>query len=638
MKCKKLVILFAAVLVALALVTGVNPGLVHAQSTVDVTDYGAKDFGTPVRCQLNRTKTIVATSGIGNLSVGDYVRVANGTQSGDPGVDLYARISSINGNQITLNKTCGTSIITDVYIDSTQAFKNAFTYANSNNYPVYIPEGNYFVDSDVRIQTDVTCEGCIYTSNKGTTPLFRITRKNIETIISPPFDESVEAGTDYIPELAPYSGYDIVFDSRCPYMYRNNGGIQEICYKEETNRILSGGYLYAGLAETYYNTYPLDLVLFPIEDPITIDGLNIRCIDNTVTSSGKSIVMISRSDITLDNLVLINDNLSFENGQRCGVNISYAVNVTLNNPIIQGFNLNGLGYGVSIIKTLNTTLNNAQISDTRHAVTGNGDSYTTINGGSFGGYGGTIDSHWGHNFLLLNAVINCEEYQGVGGKPITYAGDNLCIEGCDITTDYRILVTRRTDTPFFGGDLLIADTTITYTGDSQNSDFTIYRANQFEFDHNCDLFNPNLILDDVTIYLDEDISRVKIYDIDHDVDASYQTQVLPELIQAVGVSITGIGETELNGTTFQMIPATNDYYLCSPIGSTEIYFKDISVNNGAGAVDGTIIYSFEGSEEPDTYYDLCVINCGKLNFDIIPEILGEIYIENCNISSFYLEH
>ncbi len=642
MKCKKLIILFTMVLVSLALVTGGNIGLVHANYIVDVTDYGAKDFVAPVTCQLNGTNTIVATNGIGNLSVGDYVRITNGTQSSDPGTDLYAKINAINGNQITLDKTCGSSITTDVYIDSTQAFKDAFNYANSNSYLVFIPEGNYFVVSDVKIQTDVTCSGWIYTSNKGTTPLFRITHKYSETIITPPFEDSLKAGTDYLPELAQYAGCDIVFDSGNPFMYRNNGGIQEICYKEETNRILSGGHLLAGLAESYDDHYPLQLVLFNTEDPITVDGLNIKCIDNTITSNGKAIVMVSRSDVTLDDLVLINDNLSTENGQRCGVNISYAVNVTLNNPIIQGFNLNGLGYGVSAIKTLNTTLNNARISDTRHAVTGNGDNHTTINGGTFGGYGGTIDSHWGHNFSINDATIYGEEFQGAGGKPITYAGNNLSIDGCDITTEYRILVSRRSDTPFIGGDLTIEDTTITYTGDSQNNDFTIYRANQTDFDHKCDLYNPNLIMENVTLYLDDEINKVNLYDIDHDIDTTYEIQVLPELIQVYGLSITGIGDTALNSTAFQMMPATNKYYLCNPAGDPEAHLENISVNKstGSGSIDGNIIYSYlpENNQDPNVEFNMHISNCGKLSFDVIPEILGDIFIENCEISTFCLEH
>src|SRR5690606_37391082 len=77
-------------------------------------------------------------------------------QVGSSGEDLTALVSGVDGLAITLNKTTGSGISADAYMDSTSAFRNAFQYANAAGANVLIPAGHYFVDSDVTIQTNVT--------------------------------------------------------------------------------------------------------------------------------------------------------------------------------------------------------------------------------------------------------------------------------------------------------------------------------------------------------------------------------------------------------------------------------------------------------------------------------------------------
>jgi hypothetical protein len=341
------------------------------------------------------------------------------------------------------------------------------------------------------------------------------------------------------------------------------------------------------------------------------------CIDNAITNGGKAIVKVERSDVTFNGLAVDNENLSKVYGQRTGINIGYTVNVTLNNSTIRGFMLDGLGYGVSAIKTLYTTLNDVVISNTRHAVTGNGDNCTTIDGGSYKGYGGTIDSHWGYNYVVENATVEAEE----GGRVFAFAGDDLTIRNCNVITDYRILVYRRSDTPSIKGEVAIINTTVTYTGDEANNDFTFYRINQTEFNHEATLYNPNLIIENVELVLDDDIGVVNIYDIDHDVAEEYTMQRLPDFIAVDGLHITGVNDTELENTYFNMMPATSMYYA----GSPEVYLEDIIVNTGS-SYDGQILCSFDpdNTEVPDTLYNIHVRDCGTLHIiPAMPSILGE---------------
>ena len=632
MKRKRIFQTVITVLISAILVTETNIGFVYANNIVYVTDHGAKSFVEPVVCQLNGTSTIVATDGISNLSVGDVVRIANGAEDGDPGVDLIANIIVIDGNEIILDKVCGSEIITDVYIDSSQAFKDAFNYANSNNYDVVIPEGNYYVDSGVYIQTNVTCAGKIYTSNKGNAPLFKIEHKEGPLILpGTTISENLEAGTTDIPELAQYVNCDVIFDSNERIMWRNNNP-GEFYVKEEINRIKSDGSLMVGLAESY-NEPLRQIVLFQVESPITVEGLNILCIDDTITNYGKSIVVVERSDVTFNRLILDNENLSMEKGQNTGINVSYAVNVTLNNSMVRGFKLNGLGYGVIAWRTLYLTLNNTEVCETRHAVTGNGDNYTTINGGSYEGYGGSIDSHWGHKYTVSNATITSIN----GGVAFAYDGEGFTIDNCNITTDYPTLVYRRMDCPTIKGNVDIKNSTVTYKG--TDSYFTFYSAKLTDFNHGAEIYNPNLIVDNVDLVLENSTPIVDIYNINHDANYEYTMQKLPETIRVKDLYITGMNDSKLRSTYFRMIAATNMYFT----GNPEVYLENIIINRdtspGSLNFDGEISYYLDPDNTviPDTHYKIDVKNCGILSAYIIPTILGDMLIEDCDIIEYIYE-
>ncbi|HOJ10302.1 MAG TPA: hypothetical protein PK733_06875, partial [Clostridiales bacterium] len=596
---------------------------------VNVKDFGAKDFIEPVECKLDETDTVVAVNGIGNLSVGDNVRIANGVKTGIPGVDLRAEIIAIEGNKITLDRNSYSSITTKLYIDSTDAFKKAFDYANSNDVDVVIPEGNYYVDSQVNrqvfIQTNVKCEGKIYTTNKGRIPLFIISRKEepIE-IRGSSIAGSLEAGTKKIPELGQYAGYDVMFQSSEILMLRNNG-VGAFYSKNEANRIKSDGSLAVEMVESYNNKNLLLISLYKQEKELKIDGLNVLCLEKTATDLGKTIIEVNRSNVTFDNLILDNENLEKEIGQYLGVLINESVNVTLNNSKIRGFMRQGLGYPVRPQVTLYVTLNNTDISYARHAISGMYDNYTTINGGSYEAYAGVIDRHWGHNLTVNDAIIKGE------GAAFCCDGGNLTVNNCDITTGYYRLMTRR-DCPSFKGNLEIKNTKVIYTG---TSNFKLYYSPAITFDHDADLYNPNLIIENLKLELVNYLPVVDIYHIENPVNINYTPQKLPETIWVKDLYITGKDDIKLKNTYFRMLSSTSKYY---SEGTPDIYLENIKINSESSIYnyDGLIAYHIypDNTEITDTHFNLEVKNCGTLSFEIVPAILGDILVENCKIVKY----
>lgn len=583
---------------------------------VYVTDYGAKDFGAPVECQLDGTNIIVAKSEISNLSVGDNIRIINGMEAGKLSKDLTAKIIAINGENIKIDKECGNSIFAKVYIDSTEAFKTACRCANAKNYDLVIPEGNFYVDCDINIKTNVKCNGKIYTSNKGNIPLFIISRKEEPIKISgSSIAGNLYAGTKCIPELKQYVHHDVIFNSQEIIMWRNNNP-GEFYTKNEINRINSDGFLMVEMIESYNDKSMLTLSLYKKERPICLEGLNIMCIENTITDGGKSIIAVRRSDVIFRQLVLNNENLDKKSSQRSGVNIMNAVNVTLDNCKISGFMLDGLGYGVTGINTLNLTLNNTEIRKTRHAVANRHDNYTTINGGSYEGYGGTLDSHWGHNYTVNNAEIN-------GYRAFSYDGSNLTIYNCRIVTDYHVLVNRRMDCPTIKGDVVVKNSVVNYTG---NKDFVFYHTRLTDFAHDAEeICNPNLIIENVELVLKNEIPIVYIYAVDWDINAEYIDQKLPKTIKVSGLKIAGENDSKLENTRFRIIASvTNKYYS----GNPEVYLEKITFNrnnildNNIG-YDGEIIYNIHtengATEIPNTYFNVKVKDCGTLFIKTISE-------------------
>ncbi len=609
--------------------TGTNKSFDENTGIINATDYGAKNFIEPIECQLDGTNIIIAKNDIGNLSIGDHVKIINGVEAGRPGKDLTAKIKAIDGNTIKLDRKCGSTIITKVYIDSTKAFKTAFNYANVKNYDVVIPEGNYYVDSDIPIQTNVKCKGKIYTSNKGETPLFIISRKgNPVKISGSDITGNIEAGNRNIPELEQYALYDVIFHSQEHIMWRNNNP-DEFYTKNETNRINSDGSLLVELVESYNDKSLLTICLYRKENPIRLEGLNIMCIDDAITDEGKSIIAVRRSDVTIEGLILDNENLSKKDGQRSGIGISDAVNVVLNDCKINGFMLDGLGYGIVAINTLDVTLNNTEISKTRHAVTGRHDNYTTVNGGTYEAYGGTLDSHWGYNYTVNNATIS-------GYRAFAYDGDSFTVNNCNITTYYPVFINRRMDCPTIKRNVEIKNTTITYTG---TSSFIFYNAKLTDFKHDAEeIYNPSLIIENVNLVLESDIPAVEIYTVNSDLNAEYIMQKLPDNIRVKDLYITGKDNAKLKNACFKMIAATNMYYT----GNPEVYLENIKINkdieSGSLNYDGEIVYSFHpGHSEaqvPDTHYKMEVKDCGTLSIRIIPTILGDMLIENCNIIEY----
>ena len=748
MKCKSLLsimttllslILFTVVCYAIPLDNESNVsnsyGIASENSNaVNVTDYGAKDFVEPIECQLNGTNVIAVANGIGNLSVGDNIKIINGvgirgthkvkltltglpskpikvffsmyysssgtydldpanhtlkdimdmlvsdsrlnqywtitriddvtieaeskaendlTQKtatqlygiaakqpdetydgtwsmeilrvGSPGVDLTAKITTIEENNIILDKKCGSTTTTKAYLDSTQAFKDAFNFANSNNYDVVIPDGNYYIDSDIYIQTNVRSTGKLYTSNKGTNSLFIISRKESPVKINgSSIAGSLEAGTRNIPELEQYADYDVIFDSQERIMWRNNG-VGQFYSKREANRINSDGSLLVDLAESYNDKSLLTMNLYKTESPIRLEGLDILCIDNTITARGKNIIQVKRSDVTFDSLILDNENLSTKEGQNTGIGISDVVNIVINDSKIRGFMLDGYGYPVLVSRTLYVMLNNTAISEARHAVAGNADNYTIINGGSYEGYSGTLDSHWGHNYTVNNATVK---------GSIVYDGENFTINNCNITTESPTLIGRRMDCPTIKGNVEIKDTTVTYTG---TSDFNFYRAELTDFRHDAEIYNPNLIIENVKLVLENDIPAVDIYAINHHLNAVYIMQKLPETIRVKDLYITGKDDAKLDNTHYRMMAATNMYYT----GNPNIYLENIKINrniqlDGSMNYDGEIAYSFlpNNTSIPDTHYNVEMKDCGTLSVNIVPTILGDMIIDNCIIVNY----
>jgi len=600
---------------------------------VNVKDFGAKDFIEPVECKLDETDIVIAVNGIGNISVGDNVRISNGVKTGIPGVDLTAKITAIEGNKITLDRKSYSSITTKLYIDSTDAFKTAFDYANSKDIDVLIPEGNYYVDSQVNrqvfIQTNVECKGKIYTTNKGLTPLFIISRKGEPVIINgSSIAGSLEAGTKRIPELEQYADYDVIFRSNERLMYRYSGTPEQKGYytKNEANRINSDGSLKVKTVESYNMKNLLAMKLYKRERPLKLEGLDILCIEKTVTEYGKNIIEVRRSDVTFENLKLDNENLEKEIGQYIGVLISEAVNVTFNNSKIRGFMRQGLGYPVRPQISLYVTLNNTDISYARHAVSGMYDNYTTINGGSYEAYGGVIDTHWGYNIIVNDAVITSNS------TPFCINGGSLTVNNCDITTGHYMLINRRMDTPYIKGNVEMKDTKVKYTG---TTTFSLYYVQTTTFDSDSELYNANLIIENMKLELVNPIPIVDLYYIYTPMDKNYIMQYLPETIQIKDLYITGINDTKLKSTYFRMMPATSKYYT----GNPGVFLENIKVNRDGNSVnnyDGLIAYYLhpDNTEVKDTHFNVKVKNCGTLSFEIVPSILGDMLIENCKIVKY----
>jgi len=601
------------------------------QDMVSVAEYGAKDFVEPIECKLDETDVVIATNGIGNLCVGDNVRITCGVKTGDPGVDLLAKVTAIDGKKITLDRKSYSSITTKLYIDSTEAFKKAFDYANSDDIDVLIPEGNYYVDSQVNkkvvIQTNVKCEGKIYTTNKGTVPLFTISRKEEPIFINgSSIAGSLEAGTKRIPEIEKYVDYDVIFKSKEILMPRNNN-IGEYYTKNEANRINSDGSLMVEMAESYNNKNLLQMSLHKKERALKLENLNVLCIDKALTNLGKHIIEVGRSDVTFENLLLDNENLQKENGQHTGVLICEAVNVTINNSKIRGFMRQGLGYPVRPEVALYVTLNNTDISYARHAVSGMCDNYTTINGGSFEAYGGVIDTHWGHNLTVNNAKISSDS------TPFCVDGGKLTINNCDITTGHYMMINRRMDTPSLT-DVEIKDTKVKYTG---TANFSLVHGQATQYDHNdASLYNPNLTVENVRIEIINPIPLVDIYYVYTPMDKKYTMQKLYERIRVKDLYITGKDDAKLKNTYFRMMPSTSKYYW---EGNPDIYLENIKVNRDANSVnnyDGLIAYYLhpDNTEVKNTHFNMEVRNCGTLSFEIVPAILGDMLIENCKIVKY----
>lgn len=322
--------------------------------------------------------------------------------------------------------------------DNLTKLQAAADAAAANGYKLIV-DGSYHIDDPLEITTSADFEGKLICSADN--QIVNVVRSNEGEDIDPSSWTLADMvrGSTRLTDLAGYRGYTVLFESTEVAIDRDPSGD----YKKKACFIVTtdAGDIEPALPDTFSDRGALTVTAYPKEDPITINGLEVDIQLNNDTTS--TMVVVSRSNVILNNPHVYRS--SADDDQEVAISVQNCANVTINNPIIDGFNDSSEGYGINVSNAALLTVNDALITNCRHAVSGRHGFDLTFRGGY---YSGDIDNHWGYGLHVSDVTIT-GPVQWAGGGPVVITGSTLL--------DTKFILKIRDDTPELRGSVSIRD-------------------------------------------------------------------------------------------------------------------------------------------------------------------------------------
>ncbi|WP_123902314.1 hypothetical protein [Chryseobacterium arthrosphaerae] len=329
--------------------------------------------------------------------------------------------------------------------DDTQFISSYFNYVNVNNLFWTIPgKCKVVVKKPFKITTSGRCEGKFILTNENSDVSITIARSHTGELVDISTwdtDKMIRGSLDV--GFTNEGVANLYFDSSEILIDRDGTSSESNYKKREFIRSIDGK-LSTPLVCSYNqdpdNPAVLNVKKFTLEEHISIDHLHIEVAENLNTDA---YLLISRDNVTLNNPRILNKTNNYNAGA-VALEVNTCADVIINNPFIQGFKKDGVGYGIANYYSIGLVINDGNVTQCRHGYTGRNSVDVTINRGV---WEEGIDDHWTDRFTANNTIVKTDK----GLAAFQFAGNDITLNSPVVNGSAAIFMGIRLDTPSLGG-------------------------------------------------------------------------------------------------------------------------------------------------------------------------------------------
>lgn len=332
----------------------------------------------------------------------------------------------------------------DGVTDDTDAINACAEFARDNGGTVYFPAGKGKIAGKIIIYGSLTCDGEVVMHGGDVA--------SIEIQKSSPAVElqglsGLTKGTVRISGLPDKAAGTLFLQNTNEAIinrYAGTGEQQAAYYKAEVSPVSLVGVLKYPLANTYVYEGAVTALFEHDEKPIDVSGLRVTIVGDARTTPTQSKVFVNRSNVTINDLEVYNLS-SVEQG--LPVVVRNSSNVEFNRPKISGFYHSAGGYGIMAVHTADVRVRDADISEVRHAISGQKNKALQITGGK---YEGGIDDHWTYGMSVSGVTSIVRSEQPDISHIHTAGHGDVTVRDCTLIGGMSVM-SIRSDTPELDG-------------------------------------------------------------------------------------------------------------------------------------------------------------------------------------------
>lgn len=330
----------------------------------------------------------------------------------------------------------------DGVADDTAAVQAAANAARDAGVTLYIPPGVFRLTARVDVYGDIRSDGRFVVAANSAGSI-RLARNSTPTILVPSTLTGLTAGSAQIGGLGGQRG-TLVLTSTERLINRDSAANPFYTKTDVVAVTDSLGTVFPALESTY-DLAQLTATFHPVDLPTIASKITVT-VDGTVEGAADNVLSVYRSNVTLDEPVVIN---STALNATSAIRLQDTAYTTIVRPTITGFYRDGAGYGIAAYNSAVVNIDHGSITRCRHALSGRHSKKITVTGGD---YEGGIDNHWNLD-MVLDGVTSIARS---GGTHVAIAGRDLVIRNSRFFGG-RNVVGIRLDTPELGGELTVKD-------------------------------------------------------------------------------------------------------------------------------------------------------------------------------------